>query len=643
MGHHPSVLSAHDAGLLASGDYAGLGKRSSMEDAQGMHAAGGKKKRGPKGKAESVSFVPPPVPQAPPEPPAQAKSLLHPPPQARSAWQIFFTDRLNEAKAKVGPGDKLNVAHVAKDAGAAYAALQGAEKEYYAQKAQEAREQYAVELAAWQATLTPEDVRVENQFRANQRKAGKSRKGNLKDPNAPKKPLSAYFLFLKAIRSSPELTRQVFEGETETTKQSMLAAKRWRSFNDEEKKPYLKQAELDKAEYDTLRKQYEEDAAARGRGETVPEREHVEPSYAKETVSPRLLAAVLPKTFDERMGGGGDSVAIDNTLDADVLAGTMHTEGDQSMEQGHDELKVEGVHAIDTAAGDMMNLVLPEGLDFTANFDLPEAGADDANVAFDFQAQALANLEQPKLEDVSAAPVNGQHEEQVKFEDQVKLDDQIKFEEQVNLAEQVRFEAVSAVSVNVGGDSTTTMQGAVVSAAVMEAPVVEAPETMRPTEVEAPPEEASSSAPKVEEIPADQSSEDEPDDVAGADEVEGESTGSVDMSPATEEDAASPIKAVRRSPTPEPDPAKIEAAAAIGVTTEAELAEDAAQADITPSMEEQPQGEAVSPVVTEPASESFDASAPGEPLEMPQGTETSQPSATPDATDTAKDSVVAEA
>jgi hypothetical protein len=178
------------------------------------------------------------------EPPAQAKSLLHPPPQARSAWQIFFTDRLNEAKAKVGPGDKLNVAHVAKDAGAAYAALQGAEKEYYAQKAQEAREQYAIELAAWQATLTPEDVKLENQFRANQRKAGKSRKGNLKDPNAPKKPLSAYFLFLKAIRSSPQLTKQVFEGETETTKQSMLAAKRWRSFNDDEKKVSCRKSRL---------------------------------------------------------------------------------------------------------------------------------------------------------------------------------------------------------------------------------------------------------------------------------------------------------------------------------------------------------------------------------------------------------------
>jgi hypothetical protein len=75
----------------------------------------------------------------------------------------------------------------------------------------------------------------ENEFRAGQRKAGKSRKGNLKDPNAPKKPLSAYFLFLKAIRSNRALTRIVFEDAEATTKQSTLAAMRWREFTPEQK------------------------------------------------------------------------------------------------------------------------------------------------------------------------------------------------------------------------------------------------------------------------------------------------------------------------------------------------------------------------------------------------------------------------
>lgn len=88
-------------------------------------------------------------------------------------------------------------------------------------------------------SLSPEDIKRENAFRTAQRKAGKSRKGNLKDPNAPKKPLSAYFMFLQRIRSDPALVLEVFGEETETTKQSVLAAAKWRSMTDEERKVQL--------------------------------------------------------------------------------------------------------------------------------------------------------------------------------------------------------------------------------------------------------------------------------------------------------------------------------------------------------------------------------------------------------------------
>lgn len=84
-------------------------------------------------------------------------------------------------------------------------------------------------------SLTPEDIKRENVFRAAQRKAGKSRKGNIKDPNAPKKPLSAYFMFLQRIRADPKLVRDIFGDETETTKQSVLAAAKWRSMTDAER------------------------------------------------------------------------------------------------------------------------------------------------------------------------------------------------------------------------------------------------------------------------------------------------------------------------------------------------------------------------------------------------------------------------
>jgi hypothetical protein len=99
----------------------------------------------------------------------------------------------------------------------------------------EARER---ELDTYMRALTPDDIKRENLFRTAQRKAGKSRKSNIKDPNAPKKPLSAYFMFLQRIRSDAVLVQEVFGSETETTKQSVLAAAKWRSMTDDERKVY---------------------------------------------------------------------------------------------------------------------------------------------------------------------------------------------------------------------------------------------------------------------------------------------------------------------------------------------------------------------------------------------------------------------
>ena len=151
------------------------------------------------------------------------------------------------------------------------------------QAAKDARER---ELAAYMRTLTPDDIKRENAFRTAQRKAGKSRKANMKDPNAPRKPLSAYFMFLQRIRSDPELVKEVFGDETETTKQSVLAAAKWRSMTDDERKvcthpvlnrchrkscfglltafrqPFLAKAEQDKLDYEAARKLYENGSIA---------------------------------------------------------------------------------------------------------------------------------------------------------------------------------------------------------------------------------------------------------------------------------------------------------------------------------------------------------------------------------------------
>jgi hypothetical protein len=193
--------------------------------------------------------------EEPPKPPV-LKSHLKPPKQAPSAWQVYFTEELQKMKQEQ-PGERLNVAHVAKDAGQRYAALPAEERKVFQRKSLEAKAEWEREMEVWRQTLTPEDIKQENMFRTAQRKAGKSRKGNLKDPNAPKKPLSAYFLFLRAIRADPALTQSVFEGEQETTKQSVLAASKWRGLPEAEKQPYLEKAEADKSDYEKQRREYE--------------------------------------------------------------------------------------------------------------------------------------------------------------------------------------------------------------------------------------------------------------------------------------------------------------------------------------------------------------------------------------------------
>ncbi|KAF7345421.1 hypothetical protein MVEN_01560100 [Mycena venus] len=192
-------------------------------------------------------------------PSSSAPSVPRPPKLAPSAWQLYFTDWIQRQQAS--SSRKLNVAQAAKEAGQEYASLTEEEKEPYKRRAQAAKDIRERQLAEYMRTLTPDDIKRQDAFRSAQHKASKSRKSNIKDPNALKKPLSAYFMFLQRIRASPELVREVFGEETETRKQSVLAAARWRGMTDEERKPFLAQAEQEKMEYEAARRVYEDGAS----------------------------------------------------------------------------------------------------------------------------------------------------------------------------------------------------------------------------------------------------------------------------------------------------------------------------------------------------------------------------------------------
>lgn len=91
--------------------------------------------------------------------------------------------------------------------------------------------------------------------RAASPKKGASKKAKpAKDPNAPKRPLSAYFIFLNDFRAktkkeNPDLVKNVKEF-------GKAAGEEWRSLSDSDKEPYMeKNAEL-KEEYEEAMKHY---------------------------------------------------------------------------------------------------------------------------------------------------------------------------------------------------------------------------------------------------------------------------------------------------------------------------------------------------------------------------------------------------
>ncbi|KAF5322788.1 hypothetical protein D9619_000607 [Psilocybe cf. subviscida] len=235
-----------------------------------MQGSSGSSKRSPESSEDTPMSAISPVGPAPGigavKTEGPSKSLLRPPKLAPSAWQLYFTDWIQKQQA--AGTRKLNVAQAAKEAGQEYACLSTAEKEPYKRRSQAMKDAREKEHDAYMRTLTPDDIKRENAFRAAQRKAGKSRKSNIKDPNAPKKPLSAYFMFLQRIRSDPSLVKDIFGDEGETTKQSVLAAARWRAMTDAERQPFLAQAEQEKMEYEAARRVYEEGTASGSNGGT---------------------------------------------------------------------------------------------------------------------------------------------------------------------------------------------------------------------------------------------------------------------------------------------------------------------------------------------------------------------------------------
>ncbi|KAL7421941.1 hypothetical protein Q5752_003713 [Cryptotrichosporon argae] len=184
-------------------------------------------------------------------------TLPKPPKKAPSPYSLFFKDYYGREKDAHVVDGKINVASIARAAGAAWTALGEGDKAAYGDAARRAKAEADKAYKAFYDGLAP-DTR-----RALEAKAGKklSPPGGkkaaaqvLKDTlGNPGRPLTAYFAYAKNVRD--DVARQVesegFKGSSTVIEIAKRTAERWKHVAESEKETF-------KAEYKEAKQKYDE-------------------------------------------------------------------------------------------------------------------------------------------------------------------------------------------------------------------------------------------------------------------------------------------------------------------------------------------------------------------------------------------------
>ncbi|PWY97133.1 hypothetical protein BCV70DRAFT_167562 [Testicularia cyperi] len=165
-------------------------------------------------------------------------------PTLRTSFLIYLTDRLGELKndndyQKISPktGEKVvDLVKASKQIGQEWRTLSQSQRAKYDALGEQAREEYEVALAKWKANLTPEDLRRQNAYISSQRKKGQRGPAFLRDPAKPKRPTSAFFVYLAEQRAQQSTIANI----TEFTK---AGGQKWNQMSAEEKAPYEQRAQ----------------------------------------------------------------------------------------------------------------------------------------------------------------------------------------------------------------------------------------------------------------------------------------------------------------------------------------------------------------------------------------------------------------
>jgi len=166
------------------------------------------------------------------------------PKRAMTAYMLFCQEKRTEIKDK---NPDVGFGQVGKLLGEAWKELPTGDKAKYNEIAAKDKIRYQKDMAAYKAEH-PESSSDEED-----KKKKPAKKKRKKDPNAPKKPASAYFHFSKKMRPKiKEDNPAATFGEL-----GKLLGAAWKGLPADEKKPYETAAEEDKQRYEKENKAYQ--------------------------------------------------------------------------------------------------------------------------------------------------------------------------------------------------------------------------------------------------------------------------------------------------------------------------------------------------------------------------------------------------
>jgi len=180
--------------------------------------------------------------------PKASRKDPHKPKGAKSAY-IFFVE--SERADQESRGEQLAFSEFSRQCGVRWAQLTAAEKMPFIKMSGHDRTRYEGEMSTYiPPPHFPGDSDSDNEERG--MGGGSKKRKKKKDPNAPKRPLSAYFVYAGHVR--PGIRAE--NPSLPITQVATMIGQKWRDLDAEGRKQFEEEAGKDKQRYETQMQQY---------------------------------------------------------------------------------------------------------------------------------------------------------------------------------------------------------------------------------------------------------------------------------------------------------------------------------------------------------------------------------------------------